>query len=55
MKKKKSILLKFIKETPENRKKRVSSGIKFREAVIEDKKRKVYSCRGRKWEKTIEI
>jgi hypothetical protein len=40
MKKKKSPLLKLIKETPEARKKRVSSGVKFRAAVCEDKKKR---------------
>jgi hypothetical protein len=40
MKKKKSGLLKYIKETPEARKKRVSSGVKLRTLVIENKKRK---------------
>ena len=39
MKKKKSKLLKITKETPEARKKRVSSGIKFRTAVFKDKKK----------------
>ena len=41
MKKKKSILLKLTKESPEARKNRVSSGVKFRAAVIEDKRRKL--------------
>ena len=41
MKKKKSPLLKLIKESPETRKKRVSSGVKFRASVIEDKRRKL--------------
>ena len=41
MKKKKSDLIKLTKETPEARKKRVSSGVKFRAAVFEDKKRKL--------------
>lgn len=40
MKKKKSKLLKITKETPEARKKRVSSGVKFRTAVFENKKRR---------------
>lgn len=40
MKKKKSPLLKITKETPEARKNRVSSGVKFRAAVFEDKKHK---------------
>lgn len=40
MKKKKSKLLKITKETPEARKQRVSSGVKFRSAVFADKKRK---------------
>jgi len=39
MKKKKSKLLKITKETPEARKKRVSSGIKFRTIVFKDKKK----------------
>lgn len=41
MKKKKSPLLKITKETPETRKQRVSSGVKFRAAVFENKKRKL--------------
>jgi len=41
MKNKKSPLLKLIKETPKIRKKRVSSGVKFRASVIEDKRRKL--------------
>jgi len=41
MKKKKSPLLKLTKETPKTRKKRVSSGVKFRAAVIDDKRRKL--------------
>ena len=41
MKKKKSSLLKITKESPEARKKRVSSGVKFRAAVFEDKRRKL--------------
>jgi len=41
MKKKKSPLLKITKETPEARKQRVSSGVKFRVAVFENKKRKL--------------
>lgn len=41
MKKSKSPLLKLTKESPETRKKRVSSGIKFRAAVIDNKKRKL--------------
>ena len=41
MKKKKSPLLKITKETPEARKQRVSSGVKFRAAVFENKKRKL--------------
>ena len=41
MKKKKSPLLKIAKESPEARKKRVSSGAKFRPVVIENKKRKL--------------
>ena len=41
MKKKKSNLIKLTKETPNARKKRVSSGVKFRAAVFENKKRKL--------------
>ena len=41
MKKKKPTILKYTKETPEARKKRVSSGAKFRPAVFEDKRRKL--------------
>ena len=41
MKEKKSPLLKITKETPEARKKRVSSGIKFRAAIFENKKKKL--------------
>ena len=41
MKKKKSKLLKVTKESPEARKKRVSSGVKFRAAVFEDKRKKL--------------
>jgi hypothetical protein len=41
MKKKKPSLLRIIKETPETRKKRVSSGISFRAAVFENKKKKL--------------
>lgn len=40
MKKNKSNLLKLTKETQEARKKRVSSGIKYREAVFENKKKR---------------
>jgi len=50
MKKKKSPLLKLTKETPEARKKRVSSGVKFRAAVIEDKKKRLLE----KWTKSEE-
>ena len=39
MKKKKSNLLILTKETPADRKKRVSSGIKYRAAVFENKKK----------------
>jgi hypothetical protein len=38
MKKKKTNLLILTKETPKDRKKRVSSGIKYRAAVFENKK-----------------
>ena len=41
MKKKKPTIIKYTKETPEARKKRVSSGIKFRATVFEDKRRKL--------------
>jgi len=45
MKKKKSSLLRLTKETPEARKKRVSSGIQFRAAVFVDKKRRLLDRR----------
>jgi len=41
MKKKKSSILKYTKETPEARKKRVSSGVVFRAAVFEDKRKRL--------------
>ena len=41
MKKKKSPLLKLTKETPQARKERVSSGVRMRAAVIDNKKRKL--------------
>jgi len=41
MKKKKSPLLKYVKESPEARKKRVSSGVKFRSTVFKDKQCKL--------------
>jgi len=41
VKKKKLPILKYTKETPEARKKRASSGVKFRAAVFEDKRRKL--------------
>jgi hypothetical protein len=41
MKKKKSKLLKLIKETPESRRKRVSGGVKFRAVVFKDRRRKL--------------
>jgi len=41
MKKKKTVILNYTKETPEARKKRVSSGVKFRAAVFEDRRRKL--------------
>ena len=41
MKKKKSNLLKITKETPEAHKKRVSSGVKFRAAVFDNKKKRL--------------
>jgi len=40
MKNKKPSVLKLTKETPKARKERVSSGVSFRAAVFEDKKRK---------------
>jgi len=43
MKNKKSPLIKLTKETPEARKKRVSSGVKFRAAIFKDKRRKLRS------------
>ena len=39
MKNKKSKLLKLTKETQEERKKRVSCGVKYRSAVFENKKK----------------
>ena len=41
MKKKKPTSIKYTKETPEARKKRASSGVKFRATVFEDKRRKL--------------
>lgn len=41
MKKKKSHLIKMAKETPRVRKERVSSGVKFRAVVFEDKRHKL--------------
>ena len=41
MKKKKLSLIKLTKESPEARKKRTSSGVKFRAAVFENKKKKL--------------
>ena len=41
MKKKKSPLIKLTKESPKTRKERVSSGVKFRAVVIENKKKKI--------------
>jgi len=41
MKKKKSPLLKLTKETPEAHKKRASSGVRFRAAVFENKKKRL--------------
>ena len=41
MKDKKSQKLKYVKETPEARKNRVSSGVKFRPVVFEDKRHKL--------------
>jgi len=39
---------KYAKETPEARKKRVSSGVKFRAVVFEDKRRKLLDKAARK-------
>jgi len=41
MKNKKSSKIKYAKETPEARKKRASSGVRFRAAMFEDKRRKL--------------
>jgi len=41
MKKKKARLVKLTKETPEARKIRVSSGVRYRGAIFEDKRRKL--------------
>jgi len=41
MKKKKPPILEYTKESPAARKKRVSSGVKFRAVIIESKKRKL--------------
>jgi len=41
MKKKKSPLVNLTKETPDARKKRASSGVKFRAAVFENKKKRL--------------
>ena len=41
MRKKDTKKMKYAKETPEARKKRVSSGVKFRAVVFEDKRRKL--------------
>ena len=41
MKKKKNSKLKYTKETQKGRKMRVSSGVKFRGVVFEDKRRKL--------------
>lgn len=41
IKKKKPKILKYTKETPEARKSRVSSGVKFRAVKFEDKRRKM--------------
>ena len=41
MKKKKLPILKFTKETPEARKHRISSGVKFRAVIFENKKRRI--------------
>ena len=40
MKKRKSPLLRLVKETPASRKTRISSGIRLRSAVFEDRKKK---------------
>ena len=55
MKKEKSPFLKLTKETPEARKKRVSSGVKFRAAVIEDKRRKLWNKSAAALEKSADI
>jgi len=41
MKKKDLSKIKYIKETPEARYRRVTSGVKFRAVVFEDKRRKL--------------
>ena len=41
MKKRKPRTIKITKESPEERKKRLSSGVKFRATVFESKKRKL--------------
>jgi hypothetical protein len=48
MKKKKPKILKYTKETPEARKKRVSSGVRLRATVFEDKRRKLRDKRKHK-------
>jgi len=46
MKKQKPPVPKYAKETPEARRKRVSSGVRFRPAVFEDRRRRLRE----KWE-----
>ncbi|MCL2494626.1 MAG: hypothetical protein FWE98_03080 [Oscillospiraceae bacterium] len=41
MKKQKTPVPKYAKEAPEARRKRVSSGVRFRPAVFEDRRRKL--------------
>jgi len=41
MKKNKARIIKLTKETPEARKKRASSGVKYRGTIFEDKRRKL--------------
>ena len=56
MKKKKSRLLKLIKETPGSRKERLSSGFRFRASVFKDKKKESLrkaSQKSNDWKKEI--
>jgi len=52
MKKKESLKLKSTKETPDARKKRASSGVKFRAVVFEDKRRKLQEKAAKKEDRT---